>query len=113
VSINRNTIIVSREEIFIGKGTSIGPNVCIYDHDHRYNRNGISKKDFVTSPIYIGERCWIGANVIILKGATIGDNCVVGAGTVVRGEIPDCSMVYDKREMLIRQINAWIVNNKG
>ncbi len=45
-------------------------------------------------PVHIGENVWIGANVSILPGVTIGDNCVIGAGSVVTHSIPANSVAY-------------------
>ena len=68
--------------IEVEEGVTIGPNVCIYDHDH------ISAGGFVAKPIRIGKNAWIGANVTILKGVTIGSAAVIGAGTVVTKDVP-------------------------
>ena len=46
VFVNRNTIMICHREIIIGDGTGIGPNVCIFDHDHLYGEDGMAKKDF-------------------------------------------------------------------
>lgn len=91
--VNRNSCIVSKESISIGEHVDIGPNVCIYDHDH----NPKSETGFVTAPIVIGNRVWIGAGSIILKGVTIGENAVIAAGSVITHDIPANSIVYQKR----------------
>lgn len=98
---NANVSITAMEKIRIGNGCQIANNVVIVDHDHDY-RNGLSK--FVTEPVIIGENVWIGANCCILKGTTIGDNSVIAAGTTVRGNIPNNSLVYEKKEMLIKKV---------
>lgn len=85
--INRNCMIVSRGKITIGKGVTIGPNVCIYDHNH--NRATDSKNTpFNTSEVVIGDGVWIGANAVVLMGVHIGDNAVIGAGAVVTKDVP-------------------------
>lgn len=93
VYINRNSCIVAKNAITIGNAVDIGPNVCIYDHDH--NKNAPS--GFVTAPIRIGDHVWIGANSVILKGVTIGENCVIAAGSVITRDVPANSIVYQKR----------------
>lgn len=103
VTINRNTIIVSKSEITIGEGTSIGPNVCIYDHDHTITTHGFVKDQFVSEKIVIGNNVWIASNVTILKGTKIGDNSIIGAGTVLKGIIPDNSIVYTMRKLVIKE----------
>ena len=88
--INRNCMIVAHEKIEIGDGTTIGPNVCIYDHDHD------GEGSYKTKPITIGKNVWIGAGCILLKGISIGDNAVIGAGAVVTKDISSNSTVYNK-----------------
>lgn len=105
VSINRNTCIVSRQRIIIGAGTSIGPNVIIYDHDHLIDKKGFKKEDFVIDKVDIGENVWIAGNVCILKGSRIGNNCVIGAGCVVKGEIEEGTILTDVREHRYISIN--------
>ena len=89
--VNRNSIINAHESITIGEGTTIGPGVYIYDHDHDGNGG------YVTKPITIGKNVWIGAGCIILKGVSIGDNAIIGAGTLVAKDVKSNSVRYDKR----------------
>lgn len=100
-SFNRNDIIVCRDSISIGDGTIFGPNVCIYDHDHLFGADGKVDGEYNCSPISIGSNVWIGAGVIILRGSTIGDNCVVGAGSIISGFIPPNSLVTNQRDVSI------------
>lgn len=92
VFINRNCSIVCRDRIQIGSRCAFGPNVIIYDHDHRFDTDGVTT-EYKTSAVEIGDRCWIGAGAIILRGTHIGEGCVIGAGTVVKGDIPPHSLV--------------------
>lgn len=94
VAINRNSCIVARESIFIGNNVIIAPNVCIYDHDHGFP----DPDDYITAPIVIKDGTWIAANSVILKGVTIGENCVIAAGSVITHDIPDNTIVYQKRQ---------------
>ena len=103
-SINRNCIIVAHNSIKIGNNVAIGPNVCIYDHDHAWNKDGIINGKYKGAPIEIGNDCWIGANAIILAGAMIDKCSIIGAGTIVKGEIPDYSIVYDHRNKHIKRL---------
>ena len=99
--INYNCIIACHDKIEIGDGTEFGPSVYLYDHNHDY-RVGFSsnsnKEAFVSSPIIIGKKCWIGAHTVILRGTEIGDNCVVGAGCVLNGKYASNSVIVQKRE---------------
>ncbi len=103
VFFNRNCIVVCREAITIGDGCICGPNVCIYDHDHKYGYEGVSS-EYKTGPVIIGENCWIGANTVILRGTHICANSVIGAGTVVKGNIPPHSIAYSSRELVVDPI---------
>ena len=102
-SVNRNCILVCHESITIGDNCAIGPNVVFYDHDHKFGINGI-EDGFKTSPIIVENNCWIGAGATILRGTHIGEGSVIGAGCVVKGEIPPHSLVTSNREMKITPI---------
>lgn len=98
VKINNNCRIASRYNIKIDDGVEFGPGVLIYDHDHDFrDSQGIKAKKYKKGSVYIGKNTWIGANTIILRGTKIGDNCVVGAGSVIRGEYPDGVVIVQKR----------------
>jgi acetyltransferase-like isoleucine patch superfamily enzyme len=103
VFFNRNTIVVCRDEVLIGDNCIFGPNVCVYDHNHVFDKHGLHDS-FKTQKVIIGNNCWIGAGVIILKGTCIGDNCVIGAGTVLSGTIPKGSIVKNNREIMVTKI---------
>lgn len=68
VFLNQNVSITCMDEISIGSGSIIANNVVMVDHDHDMKNGG-----FVKAPINIGEKVWIGANAVILKGVTIGN----------------------------------------
>ena len=72
VFMNANARIVVAESVRVGDHVMIGPNACVYDHDHVFGENGVSG-DLVTSPVVIGEHCWIGANSLVTRGAQIAD----------------------------------------
>lgn len=72
------------ESIEVGEGTLFGEGVKVYDHDHEFSvESGVEKASFRVKPVSIGRNCWIGSNVVILKGVVLGDNVLVGANTVV------------------------------
>lgn len=102
VFINRGATVVSMDAVTIGDHTDIGPNLVIYDHDHDFK--GGKRDEFVTAPVTIGKNVWIGANCTILKGVTIGDNAVIAAGSVVSRDVPADSVLYQKRENVIKPI---------
>ena len=101
VGIGSRNIIVSRNSISIGSNTIMGPNVMIYDHDHKFDGDhGVYRTEYNTDTISIGSNCWIGAGTIILKGTHIGNNCLIGAGCIIKGSIPDNSKIIQKRDTL-------------
>lgn len=106
VKINYYCIIACQDEIRIGDGTEFGPSVYLYDHDHDYKKGFSSNSDeecYKKAPITIGEKCWIGANSVILRGTVIGNNCVIGAGCVVSGKIPDGTVLVQKRNNILKE----------
>lgn len=103
VFVNRNCIFVCRENIEIGNHCSFGPNVCIYDHDHKFGRSGITQ-GYKYGAVTIKDHCWIGANVTILRGSCIGEGCVIGAGCLIKQDIPPHSIVTMNGRIRIREI---------
>lgn len=97
-SFNRNCLIICRNSIKIGKNCMFGPNVMIYDHDHLFDVDKIYENKFTSGQIVIEEGCWIGAGVIILKNTHVGKGSIIGAGTVLKGDIPAHSIVLQNRE---------------
>lgn len=91
VFINRNVSIVAMDSIVLGSGTTIGPNTCIYDHNHGTNVG------FTTDPVIIGENVWIGANCVVLRGTKIGDGSIIAAGSVVSKDVPANTLLIQKR----------------
>ena len=102
---NNYCSIVSQGNIKIGDGTIFGENVKIYDHNHRFNdiTRPIKVQGYSVGTVEIGNHCWIGSNVTILKGTKIGDNCVIGAGCVVSGEIPN-GMILKQSKNIFEKI---------
>lgn len=101
---NRNCIIACHLKIKIGKNVLIGPNVCIFDHNHKFSKTSVGKNDFSLGEVIIGDGCWIGANVVILKGTRLGNNCVVAAGTVLFGTYPDNTIIKNKIQVVAEEI---------
>ncbi len=87
--INRNTFLDATESITIGKECAIGPGCYITDHDHGQDLSlSPLAQPMFSKPTRIGDRVWLGANVTVLKGVTIGENTTVGAGSVVTKDLP-------------------------
>lgn len=98
--INESCEIVSMKRILIGKNCKIGPGVYIYDHNHGiFDRENYSKEEII-----IGDNVWIGANAVILKGSHIGDNCIIGASSIISGIIEDNCIVHNNNKLIIKSI---------
>lgn len=100
---NFNFTVLDVCPVTIGDNVFCGPNVSILTplHPLRYeDRNPyITAKGTATdreygAPVTIGDNCWIAGNVTVLAGAKIGSGCVIGAGSVVTGEIPPDTLAY-------------------
>lgn len=94
------------EEIEIGENCILGEGMKIFDHNHQYTTQPytVSKTEFTTAKVKLGNNVWTGANCIILKGVTIGDNVILGAGCVIHKDIPANSVVVNKQELMINSI---------
>lgn len=85
---NYNLMLVDDTHIYVGDYTMIGPNVTLATAGHPIDPDLRRRGYQYNAPIRIGANCWIGAGVVILPGITIGDNTVIGAGSIVTREIP-------------------------
>ena len=94
---NFNLTIQDDAEVTIGEGCNFGPNVTIVTPMHpmlaaerraMLNADGEKKQLCYARPVHIGNNCWLGACVTVCPGVTIGDDCVIGAGSVVTRDIP-------------------------
>lgn len=85
---NFNLTLVDDTHIYIGDCTMMGPNVTIATAGHPVLPELREKGYQYNVPVHIGRNCWLGAGVIVLPGVTIGDNTVIGAGSVVTRDIP-------------------------
>lgn len=101
VFFNRLCSLNAMHLIEIGDNTIFGEGVKIYDHNHLFRDREVLVKDqgYKKAPIEIGKNCWIGSNCIILPGVQIGDNVVIGAGTLVNKSIPSNTLVVGKRDL--------------
>ena len=96
------------ESIVIGEGVQIGPDTKIYDHDHDYRVPGgigagapLQHEPGGPAVDQGGEVGGIGCNVVILRGTSIGKNCIVGAGSVLKGAYPAGSVIVQKRQTTV------------
>ncbi|KAF1722677.1 sugar O-acetyltransferase [Pseudoxanthomonas wuyuanensis] len=88
VFLNYNCVILDVVEVVIGDGTQVGPAVQIYTADHpRDPQQRCSGAEF-GRPVRIGRNVWIGGGAILLPGITVGDDALIGAGSVVTRDVP-------------------------
>jgi len=106
VFINSNSIITCRKEITIGDSTIIGPNVCIFDNDHKIEGVQVLHNQYECKEVTIGKNVWIGAGTIILKGVKIGDNAIISAGSVVVKDVQSEGVLIQKKENTIKSLGG-------
>ena len=102
---NFGLTLVDDTHIYVGDYTMFGPNVVIATAGHpilpRLREQGYQ----YNAPVHIGKNCWIGAGVIIVPGISIGDNVVVGAGSIVTKDLPDNVVAVGNPCRVLREVN--------
>ena len=111
---NFNFTIQDDAEVTIGDDCDFGPNVTIVTPIHPLLANerkylktadGENKHLCYAKAVHIGKGCWFGAGVTVCPGVTIGDNCVIGAGSVVTRDIPPNSLAVGVPCRVIRELS--------
>lgn len=102
---NFNLTLVDDTHIYVGDYTMIGPNVVIATAGHPILPELRPLAYQFNMPVHIGKNCWLGAGVIVLPGVTIGDNSVIGAGSVVTKDIPANVVAVGNPCKVLREIN--------
>jgi maltose O-acetyltransferase len=94
-AINANAHMNTEGGVKIGRYVHIGINLVIYSSNHNFRSTvGIPYDDSVINkPVSIGDFVWMGANVSIVPGVTIGEGAIVGMGAVVTKDVPECAIV--------------------
>lgn len=97
------------QSVRIGRDVLIASNVLITDSDHVIEPGGLPvtrNNKFVTRPVCIEDNCWLGQNVVILKGVTIGHDSIIGANSTVTHEIPPYSVVAGNPARIIKRLRT-------
>lgn len=111
---NFNVTVQDDAEVTIGDDCNFGPNTTIVTPIHPMLPNerkeilcadGVVRRLCYAKPVHIGNDCWFGANVVVCPGVTIGDNCVIGAGSVVTKDIPADSFAAGNPCRVIRKLS--------
>ena len=102
---NFNFTAVDDTHIYVGDYTMFGPNVILASAGHPILPKLRTQAYQYNMPVHIGKNCWLGAGVIVLPGVTIGDNTVIGAGSVVTKDIPSNVVAVGNPCRVLREIN--------
>lgn len=94
VGFSRACFIQIRGPVVIGDGSLFGPNVMVFSESHNFydSTRHYTEQGESRSGVTIGKNCWLGAGTIVLDGSAIGDNVIVGAGSVVKGVLESNSI---------------------
>ncbi len=101
---NFNLTCVDDTHIYVGDYTMIGPNVTVATAGHPILPELREKAYQYNMPVHIGRNCWLGAGVVVLPGVTIGDNTVIGAGSIVTKDIPSGVVAVGNPCRVLREI---------
>ena len=101
---NVNCVILDGAKVTFGDNVFIAPNCGFYTAGHPLDVEQRNRGLEYARPITVGNNVWIGAQVSVLPGVTIGDNCVIGAGSVVNRDIPSGSLAVGNPCRVIRKI---------
>ena len=102
---NFNLTLVDDTHIYVGDYTMIGPNVTIATAGHPILPVLREQAYQYNASVHIGRNCWLGAGVIVLPGVTIGDNSVIGAGSIVTKDIPANVIAVGNPCRVLREIS--------
>ena len=112
VFINCYCYLMDGANITIGNHVFIGPYCGFYTASHPLDAKRRNEGLEQALPITVGDDCWFGANVSIMPGVTIGQGCVIAAGSVVTKDVPDNCLVAGAPAKVIKKINQDIVDEK-
>lgn len=105
--LNRHTMLDATESLVIGRECAIGPGCYLTDHDHGFApETAPLALPMVSCPTRLEDRVWLGANVVVLKGVTIGAASVVGAGSVVTRDLPAGCVAVGNPARVIRTLGG-------
>lgn len=101
---NYNLTAVDDTHIYVGDNTMIAPDVILASAAHPLDPEERRKGYQYNQPVYIGKNCWLGAGVIVVPGVSIGDDTVIGAGSVVTKDIPSGVVAVGNPCRVIKEI---------
>ena len=101
---NRGLSLNAHNLITIGNNVQFGESVLIYDHDHNFSKARGIMDGYKIGTVRIGNNCWLGSNVVVLRDTHIGDGCIIGAGVILSGNIPSGSVVVGPRHYSVKSL---------
>lgn len=101
---NYDAVILDGAKVTIGNRVLFGPKVGLYTSNHSFDAHEREIGGCIAKPITIGNRCWLAANVTVLPGVTIGDDVIIGAGSVVTHDIPNNVVAAGNPCRILRKI---------
>ena len=101
---NHNLVILDANKVVFGDNVFIGPNCGFYTAGHPLDAETRNKGLEYAKPIRVGNDVWFGGNVVVLPGVKIGNNVVIGAGSVVTKDIPENSIAVGNPCKVIKNI---------
>ena len=105
VFINFGATILAQAPVTLGDRVMMGPNCSLITVGHPVNDHEMRAEGWeIAKPISVGRNTWFGANVTVLPGVNIGEDCVVGANTLVTTDIPDRSLVLGQPGRVVRTL---------
>lgn len=102
--VNNNCVFVDPGKITFGDDVKIAPQCGFYTALHPLDSKIRATGAETAKPIRVGSNVWFGGGVKVLPGVTIGDNCVIGAGSVVTHDIPSNTLAYGNPCQVIRKL---------
>ena len=106
--IGMGATISAAKSVVLGDHVLLARNVYISDHGHAYadiSRSVMDQGISSPAPVRIGRRSWLGQNVVVLPGVTIGEHCIIGANSVVNSSIPDFSLAVGAPARVVKKYN--------
>jgi acetyltransferase-like isoleucine patch superfamily enzyme len=119
VTATANLQISALQGVSIEEDVMFASNIFVGDHQHGYETANIPYKYQLcrVRPITIKKGCWIGQNVIVMPGITIGEYSIIGANSVVTGDIPARSIAFGSPARVMKKwdanINEWVAENEN